>query len=88
VGGETCQAWGGHGEITLTLPLHDGGHTTLTGGFTARGSEFGGLWLGQFGKAQLAMAVHFRPEAEHVDQDCVRKPYNHFVATAHGSLAG
>lgn len=87
LGGEACQAWGGHGEMTMTLPTV-GGEVTLTGGFTARGSGVAGLMEGTLGQARMVMVIHFRPEPDRLDEDCVRKPINHFIANAHGTLGG
>jgi hypothetical protein len=80
VGGENCVAWGGHGEMIVNLPLAAGGHMNLTGGFTARGVGLAGVLLGHPAGTTVSGPIHFRPEPDQTDQDCVRKPYNHFIA--------
>jgi len=82
VGGENCVAWGGHGELTVSLPLADGSLMTLVGKFTARGLGMAGLTLGRLGNTEFVALAEFRPEPDHLDEDCVRKPLNHFIADA------
>ena len=79
VGGENCVAWGGRGEMNVNLPLAAGGHINLTGGFTARGLGLAGVLLAHPAGTTVSGLLHFRPEPDQTDQDCLRKPFNRFI---------
>lgn len=66
----------------MTLPLAGGDVMTLTGTFTARGIGPVALTLGNLGDIEFSALVQFRPHPDHLDENCVLKPLNHFIATA------
>jgi hypothetical protein len=79
LGGDGCATWGGDGQMTLRLPLADGGRLALDGPFTAAGVAAAGVLRARFGAVTFSGPVYIRPEPGHEDQDCVTKPFNRFI---------
>jgi hypothetical protein len=88
MGGDSCVVFSGLADTTVTLPTADGGDIRLVGILEAAGTAAGGVGRITAGKAAGNFVLEFRAEPDHLDEDCVTKPIQHFITTGQGTLKG
>ena len=89
MGGDSCILFSGLAEnTTVTLPMAEGGDIRLVGVLEAAGTAAGGVGRIAAGNAVGNFVLEFRSEPDHLDEDCVTKPIQHFITTGQGTLTG
>lgn len=89
MGGDSCIVFSGLAEnTTVTLPMADGSDMRLVGILEAAGTAAGGVGRIAAGNAVGNFGLEFRGEPDHLEEDCVTKPIQHFITTGQGTLTG
>lgn len=86
--GDTCLLGSGDGRMHLSLPTLSGEPVALEGPFDWEAVGPTAVLRGRVGDVRVEMALQFRPDPDHPEEDCVRQPLRHFITTGQGTLGG